>query len=88
MQSNVHPLNLAGATPPRRPPEWAFCTKPFPHRLLFLKQQRLRLRFERLHTLLVNGEHTDYRLEQEAEAIAALLGEIDQVFYRLEARHE
>lgn len=84
MQSNVHPLNLAGATPPRAPAP----VHPFPHRLLFLKQQRVRLRFERLHTLLVNGEYTDYRLEQEAEAIAALLGEIDRVFYRLVARHE
>lgn len=83
MQSNVHLLDLAGATPPVRPQPAAH---PFPHRVLLLKQQRLRLRFERLHTLLVAGETGDYRAEQEAEAVAAILGEIDRVFYRLEAR--
>ena len=85
MQSNVHRLNAAGARPPRRREPG----KPaFPYRTLMLKQQRLRLRFERLHTLLVDTPQADYRAEREAEAIAALLGEIDRVFYRLEARHE
>lgn len=85
MQSNVHRLNLAGATPPQRP---APTPHPFPQRTLMLKQQRLRLRFERLHTMIVNGEYTGYRLEMEAEAVAEILGEIDRVFYRLEVRHD
>lgn len=68
--------------PPARP-----CRRPPPHRTLLLQHQRLRLRFERLHTLLVQHPPADCDAELEAEAIAEILTRIDRTLYRLEVTH-